>query len=157
MIGPQGHLQYDTLQQWAVFKTHFGYLYMETVLGFEPPHMDITFSWGWGLQYTHMAAMSLCVVPLVGAIDAQLGLWAGCVESPLPLHLHKAGRWKMAIVFEKKTHFQGSYSPMKRLTAKGGRIGLGTFKGTIAFKTPAPFGILVTIDQHILLLKLGSD
>ena len=86
-----------------MFKTHFGYLYMETLLGFEPPHMEITFSWGWGLEYTHMAAMSLCVVPLVGAIDAQLGLWAGCVESPLPLHLHKAGRWKMAIVIGKNT------------------------------------------------------
>eukprot|EP00435_Cladocopium_sp_Y103_P042452 s649_g11.t1 len=64
-----------------------------------------------------MAAMSLCVVPLVGAVDAQLGFWTGCKESPLPLHLQKASRLSHSFAtlrFELHDGDQGSDEPHGR-------------------------------------------
>ena len=67
---------------------------METVLGFEPPHMEITFSWGWGLQYTHMAAMSLCVVRPIGRRDRRPTRSLGRLRRE-PIAVAPAQGWKM--------------------------------------------------------------
>ena len=119
--------------------------------------------------------MSLCIIPRISVINAQLRIWAGTVKCPLPLHLARErlgnrgkGRksnswverkqWKPWIyeTFWNQINRTFFSEPPQSLSSKFRWVRLRSFHATVSLIPPPSRGVLIAINKRVLLVKLCS-